>query len=271
MKETCSRGFLELVKELQALSVEIASLARNSEYEMDMFNEFADIVEKFALVFDDVKDNDKVMDTVPIRKAVESLEKELRRAKLLIESSNSRLIYKQMEGLAQDMGRSLGLLLFASVELKLDVKEKIGALHRELMGARFDKSVSSSPIQTPRASLESGFVSDFESGKEVEIEQEIQEIVEERNDIEEERMSLGIDDVVLQLKRGDDKKLKFALLELRELISAKTVDSEWLNEEEIISVLLNRLGSGKPYNRLIIIQILRSLASENAGYKVYRM
>ncbi|GAY36855.1 hypothetical protein CUMW_024960 [Citrus unshiu] len=260
MQETCSRSFLEHVKQLQALSKEVASLARNSEYEIDMFNEFADIVEKFSPVFDHLKDNDKVMATAPILKAVDSLEKELRRANSLIKSSNSRLVSKQMEDLTQDMGRSLGLVLFASVELELDVKEKIGSLHRELMNARFDKSLSSSPIQTPRPSLESGFVSDFESRKAVEMEEEIQEIVEER-------ISLGIDDVMLQLKHGDDKNLKFALLELRELISAKTVDSEWINEAEIIAVLLNRLGSSKPYNRLIMIQILRNLASENADYK----
>lgn len=260
MHETCSRSFLEHVKQLQALSEEVASLARNSEYEIDMFNEFADIVEKFSPVFDHVKDNDKVMATAPILKAVESLEKELRRANSLIKGSNSRLVSKQMEDLTQDMGRSLGLVLFASVELELDVKEKIGSLHRELMNARFDQSLSSSPIQTPCPSLESGFVSDFESGKAVEMEEEIQEIVEER-------ISLGIDDVMLQLKHGDDKNLKFALLELRELICAKTVDSEWINEGEIIAVLLNRLGSSKPYNRLIVIQILRNLASENADYK----
>lgn len=264
MQETCSRSFLEHVKQLQALSKEVASLARNSEYEIDMFNEFADIVEKFSPVFDHLKDNDKVMATAPILKAVDSLEKELRRANSLIKSSNSRLVSKQMEDLTQDMGRSLGLVLFAGVELELDVKEKIGSLHRELMNARFDKSLSSSPIQTPRPSLESGFVSDFESRKAVEMEEEIQEIVEER-------ISLGIDDVMLQLKHGDDKNLKFALLELRELISAKTVDSEWINEAEIIAVLLNRLGSSKPYNRLIMIQILRNLASENADYKVYHM
>lgn len=264
MQETCSRSFLEHVKQLQALSKEVASLARNSEYEIDMFNEFADIVEKFSPVFDHLKDNDKVMATAPILKAVDSLEKELRRANSLIKSSNSRLVSKQMEDLTQDMGRSLGLVLFASVELEVDVKEKIGSLHRELMNARFDKSLSSSPIQTPRPSLESGFVSDFESRKAVEMEEEIQEIVEER-------ISLGIDDVMLQLKHGDDKTLKFALLELRELISAKIVDSEWINEAEIIAVLLNRLGSSKPYNRLIVIQILRNLASENADYKVYHM
>lgn len=271
MQDKCSGSFLELVEELQALSEEVASLARNSEYEIEIFNEFADILEKFTPVFDHIKDNEKVMNTPPIRKAVESLEKEFIRAKCLIKNSNSRLLNKQMEDLTQDMGRSLGLVLFASTDLKLDIREKIGALHKELMNSRFGKSLSSSSIQSPCPSPQSGFVSDFESGKETEIEEERQEIVEEREGIEEERISLGIDDVALQLKYGDDERLAFALLELRKLIKGKTVGNEWMNEEGVISILFNQLGSSKPNNRLSILQVLRSLASENADFKVYHM
>ena len=112
-------------------------------------------------------------------------------------------------------------------------------------------------------------MSDSESEKESEMEEERHEIVEEMHEIEEERrISLGIDDVMLQLKYGDDDKLRFALLELNEMVDGKTVDSEWITEEGIISILCNRLGSSKPNNRLCIIQILRSLASDSADYKV---
>ncbi|KAK3223796.1 hypothetical protein Dsin_010821 [Dipteronia sinensis] len=270
MQHRDGKSFLELVMELKALTEEVVSVARISESEIEIFNEFASILEKFIPVFDDIKDNDKVMDTPPIRKAVESLEKELRRAKTLIKSSNSGSIVKQMEGLTQDIGRSIGLLLFSSNDLKLDVKEKIRALHKELMNARFgNKSLSPGPSDPSRSpSYESLFVSDSESEKELEIEEERHEIVEEMHEIEEERrISLGIDDVMLQLKYGDDGKLRFALLELNEMVDGKTVDSEWINEEGIISIMFNRLGSSKPNNRLCIIQILRSLASDSADYK----
>ncbi|XP_044488117.1 U-box domain-containing protein 44-like isoform X2 [Mangifera indica] len=216
------------------------------------------------------------MDIPPIQKAVESLEKELRRAKSMIKNSNSRLLSKQMEDLTRDIGRSLGLVLFASIDLKLDIKGKIGALHKELMNAKFDKSLSVSPStsQSPSAnpssesgfaslsaipSYESGLASDLESEKQTEIEEEIQEIAE--------RISLGIDDVVLQLKYGDDEGLRLAILNLNEMISAKRVDREWIDEEEVASILLNRLGASKPNNRLSIIQALRSLASDNANFK----
>ncbi|KAL5760318.1 hypothetical protein ACOSQ2_019156 [Xanthoceras sorbifolium] len=266
-----NKSFLELVTELKVFTEEVVLAARTTESEVEIFNEFASIIEKFPLVFDDIKDNDRAMDTPPIRKAFSSLEKELRRAKTLIESINSRSkIVKQMEDLTQDIGRSIGLLLFASNDLKLvDVKEKIRALHKELMNARFDKSLSLSPSQSRSPSHESVFVSDTESGKETETEEERQESVEEKHQIEEEerRISLGIDEVMLQLKYGDDDKLRFALLELNELVGGKTVNSEWINEEEIISILINRLGTSKPNNRLCIIQILRSLTSDNADYK----
>ncbi|XP_031260970.1 U-box domain-containing protein 44-like isoform X2 [Pistacia vera] len=303
MQDTDCRSFLVVVTELQALSEEVASLARSSESEIEIFNEFTLILEKFTPIFDGIKDNSKVMDIPPIRKAVESLEKELRRAKSSIKNSSSRLLSKQMEDLTRDIGRSLGLVLFASIDLKLDIKGKIGELHKELMNAKFDKSLSPSPTPSQSASAnpscgsgyaspsanpscesgyaspsanpscesgyaspsanpsyESGFASNLDSEKETEIEEEIQEI-------EEETISLGIDDVVLQLKYGDDEGLRFAILNLNEMITAKSVDREWIKEGEIVSILLNRLGTSKPNNRLSIIRVLRGLASYNADSK----
>ncbi|XP_044494058.1 U-box domain-containing protein 44-like [Mangifera indica] len=268
MQEKDSRSFSVVVTELQALTEEVASLTRSSESEIEIFNEFTITLEKFTPIFDGMKDNNKVMDIPSIRKAIESLERELRRAKSLIRNSNSRLIMKQMEGLTRDIGRSLGLVLFASIDLKLDIKGQIGALHKELMNAKFDKSLSPSPSQSPNKnpscesgfaspsanpSYESGFASDLDSEKETEI--------------EEETVRLGIDDVVLQLKYGDDEGLRVAILNLNEMVTAKTVDREWINEEDIVSILLNRLGTSKPNNRLSIFQALRTLASEFADCK----
>ena len=55
------------------------------------------------------------------------------------------------------------------------------------------------------------------------------------------------------------------------MIGSEKVSNEWIDEEGIIPILFNRLGSGKPENRLTIIQILRRLALENADNKVYDM
>ncbi|XVF00305.1 hypothetical protein REPUB_Repub03eG0273400 [Reevesia pubescens] len=166
------------------------------------------------------------MDTVTIRKAIESLEKELRRAKMLIKRPDSKQPNIWIEDVIQDLGRSV--------------------------------SLSSSPSLSPSPSHQSEFVSATASEKEID---------EERVEIEEERTNLTIDDVVLQLKYGNDEEFNFALLSFNEFFRQGLITNEWINEEGIIPILVNRLGSCKPNNRLIINRILRNLALENAGNK----
>jgi vacuolar protein 8 len=168
----------------------------------------------------------------------------------------------------QELGRSLGLVLFASIDASTEVKQDIAALHRELMNVKFDISFTPSPspspslgsspcvIHGPRPSKESGFVS--EQGSFI-------------NEIEEEKISLSIDDVVLQLKYGNDEEFRLALLVLSDFIRDQVIDKEWIHEEDIIPILFNRLGSSKPHNRLTIIQILRILALDNDENKVNHM
>ncbi|KAF2322424.1 hypothetical protein GH714_016937 [Hevea brasiliensis] len=204
-----SRSLSELVTELQTSAEEVASLAKNSESDKEVFTEFAALLEKFTPVLIELKENCKVMDRPPVRKAVESLEKELRGAKELIKSTGSRSPIKQMEYMTQDLGRSLGLVLFAR------------------------------------------FVSELDSERE----------------IEEETVTLSIEDVVLQLKYGNDEEFRLALWGLRDFIKDHSIDNEWINNEGVIPILFNRLGSSKPHNRLTIIQMLRILASVNTENK----
>ncbi|KAL3599652.1 hypothetical protein D5086_007570 [Populus alba] len=153
----------------------------------------------------------------------------------------------------QELGRSLGLVLFASIDASTEVKQDIAALHRELMNVKFDISFTPSPSPSLGSSPcvihgQSGFVS--EQGSFI-------------NEIEEEKISLSIDDVVLQLKYGNDEEFRLALLVLSDFIRDQVIDKEWIHEEDIIPILFNRLGSSKPHNRLTIIQILRILALDN--------
>ncbi|KAK9282700.1 hypothetical protein L1049_010920 [Liquidambar formosana] len=241
MKNKESRTFSELVSELQASADEVASLAKVSETEREIFAEFALLVEKIAPILNDFEDN-KAVDTPPIRKAVESLERELKRAKALIGTPNSKTSVQQIEDVTHDLGRSLGLVLFASLDVSIEIKEKIGALRKEMMSVRFE--LSPSPTVSP--SRESEFANELEAGEE----------------IEEERINLDVEDVVLQIKYGNDEELKFALLGLNDLVRGQMVSNEWLNDEGIIPILFNRLASSKPNNRLIIIQTMRSLVSQ---------
>ncbi|KAA8537310.1 hypothetical protein F0562_027003 [Nyssa sinensis] len=201
------------------------------------------------------------MDKPPIRKAVQSLETELRRADALIRSSNCQLPAKQIEDVTHDLGRSLGLVLFASHDVSIDGRDKMEALRKEMMNTRFNSSSDHG----------SEFVHDVETEEESEedTEEETEEEAEEeiKEEIEEDRITLGIDDVVLQLKYGNDEEFKCALLGLNVLIRDKMITNEWINEEGIAPILFNRLGSSKPNNRLTIIHILRSLALEYSENK----
>ena len=296
-----TKTFSELLAERQASAGEVASLSKDSETEQEILAEFASLVAKFGPILDDLREN-KVMDTPSIREAVESLEKELGRARGLMKSLNPKISVKQIEELTRGLGRSLGLVLSASLDfLSVDVKEKIGALHKEMMKAKFDTS-SIPDREEPEFDREKEFVNEFgvedemveemnakfdtssspdreeseydretesvnEFGVEDEIVEEVAE-VEEIEEIKEEIINLDIDDVVLQLKYGNDDEFKFALSGLRSLIRDQMVDDEWINDEGVVLILSNRLGSSKPNNRLTIIQMLRNLV-ENAKNKVY--
>ena len=111
----------------------MASLARNSEFDNNIFAEFDVLLDKFTLVLAEFKENDKIMDTPPVSKAAESLKKELKRVKDSIRSIGCRLSIKHIEKLTQDLGRSLGLMLFASIDVSPEIKEKVVVLHKELI------------------------------------------------------------------------------------------------------------------------------------------
>ncbi|KAL3609215.1 hypothetical protein D5086_000235 [Populus alba] len=167
---------------------------------------------------------------------------------------------REIEVVTQELGRSLGLVLFASIDASTEVKQSIAALHRELMNVKFDTSFTPSPSPSlspgpspcanhgPGPNKESGFVGEQDSFI---------------NEIEEEKISLSIDDVVRHLKCGNDEEFRLALLVLGDLIRDQVIVKDWINDEDIIPILFNRLGSSKPHNRLTTIQILRILALEN--------
>ena len=227
------RKFSKLLSELIVLADEVSSIAMNSEIEVDIFAEFAMLVEKLPPIFNDLREKNTVLDKPPIRKSLESLENELRRAKALIKSSNLRQPIKQIEDITHDIGRSLGLLLVASLEVSTDFREKIGTLQRQLMNVRF-------------------------SGSAMKL----------TGEIEEEIVNVSIDDVVLQLKNGKDEEFAVALLRLKEFMRSERLDGGLIDEEATLSILFNRLGSCKADNRLTIIRLLRSIALGNDEKKV---
>ncbi|XP_054805898.1 U-box domain-containing protein 44-like isoform X2 [Prosopis cineraria] len=241
MDNTEKVNFSEFLSELIGLADEVASSAQNCEIETNAFPEFAILVEELAPIFSDLRDKSTIMDKPPIRKSLESLKNELRRAKALTISLNQKHLIKQIEGITHDLGRSLGLLLVSSLEVSADSREKISALQRKLMSARFGGNTSST------SSSRSEFVSD----------------VKLEGEIEEEIVNFTIDDIILQLKHGNDREFTVALLRLKEFIRDGKADYDLIDEEVLVAILMNRLGSSKADNRLNILQLLRSIAFGN--------
>ncbi|XP_042491626.1 U-box domain-containing protein 44-like [Macadamia integrifolia] len=236
MYQTNLRTFAELLSDLLQLADEVASLAKDSETEPEIFTEFAVFVEKFSPILIDLRDNSTVMDTLPIQKAVESLENELRHAKTVIKASNSRTSAKKVEEIIHDLGRCLGLVLLASLDVSVDIKEKFGALHKEMMNVRVNASIDH----------ELEFVHDLEVKGE-----------------DDGRTIFDINNIALHLKYGNDEEFRFALSGLRSLISEKMIQNEWVSDEGIIPILLNRLASSEENDRLTIISILKSFILDN--------
>jgi vacuolar protein 8 len=241
------REFSDLLSTLKVLADEVVSFAKKSEIEVDAFSEFSMLVEKLPPILNELSDNIVVLDKPSIQKSLESLENELRRAKALTKSSNLRHPIKQIEDMTHDIGRSLGVLLVASLEVSIDFREKIGTLQREMMNARFDGS--SSITSSPKSEF---FMSETRTVGE----------------IEEEIVHVSIDDVILQLKNGNDEEFAVSLMRLKELMRSGKLDGGLINEEATIAFLFKRLVSCKADNRLSIIQLLRSIAFGNDEKKV---
>lgn len=244
--ETCS----EIVLEQQCSVDEVASLAKVSESSSSLgeaFAEFSLFMGKLSPLLDEMREN-KMMDKAAVYKAIESLEAEFYRAKMLLSSTGSHSSpLRQIEEVTQNLGRSLGLVLFASHEVSMANKEKIEALRKELMTTRFD-SISE---------RESEFSNDLET-----------EEISEQEIVEEGRTSLEAKDVIFQLNCGGDEEFTWALMELDGLIRDNIITNEMVDDENIASILCKRLCSSKSSNRIAIIRILRSLIQKNDENKV---
>lgn len=218
------REFSELVSTMNFLADEVVSFGKKTEIEVDAFSEFSMLVEKLPPILNELSDNSVVLDKPSIRKSLESLENELRRAKALTKSSNLRHPIKQIEDMTHDIGRSLGVLLVASLEVSIDFREKIGTLQRQMMNARFDGS--SSMTSSPKSEF---FMSETRMVGE----------------IEEEIVHVSIDDVILQLKNGNDEEFAVSLMRLKEYMRSGKLDGGLINEEATIAFLFKRLVSCK--------------------------
>lgn len=241
-----SRSFSALLSNLLLSLEEISSLAKDSQIEREAMSEFSLFVERIAPILTDLKEIEAA-ETAPIRKAIESLDAEINRSRDLLKNSNSRCSLRQIEEAVHDLGRCLGLVLQASLDVAVEIKDSIGALHKEMIGVTFISDASAG------------------SSSRHEIEEFIQNVDEGGK---EDLIVLDADDLALHLKKGSDEEFVDALSELSKLMREGLVENEWIIDKGIVQILLNRLSSSKHDGRLAIILILRNLASKSDEIKV---
>lgn len=208
--------------------------------------EFSTFMEKLSPILDEMKDSLEIQELPAVQKAFESLETDYRRARAAIDRQNIQSSpAKQIEFLTQNLGRSLGLVLFASHEVPMSNKQRIEVLCKEMMNVKFDLC------------------------SENEYSEFAEETEEEAEIMEESTSMTSVDDVMMMIRYGDDEEdLKDALLRLHVLIMNCAVSSEKIIEEDVIKVLCSRLSLSLGDESVIILQILRKLASQNQENKV---
>ncbi|KZV47289.1 U-box domain-containing protein 43-like [Dorcoceras hygrometricum] len=253
----------------------------SSSLQTEPLTEFSVLIEKLSPVLDEMKQSVGENELPALEKAIESLETDYKQAKSAMDYWNNRSSpLKRLEDLTQNLGRSLGLVLFASHEVPLSNKDKIEALCKEMMNARFEsdseqESDSAMEVREMDEADETEGMDDDDDEDDDDYNDEDDDDDDEEDDddnydndddIVEEDTSLGtlsIDDVFVYIRSDNEEKFKKAIIGLNSLIMDSMVSDEKLNDEDVVNVLCNRLTSCVGCERVSIIQILRYLVTLN--------
>ncbi|XP_020550597.1 U-box domain-containing protein 44-like [Sesamum indicum] len=200
--------------------------------------EFSVFIQKLSSILDEMKDSLDVTDLPAIARAMNSLEADYKHAKKVMDGDKIHSsTAKHVEYLIQNLGRSLGVVLFAGREVPMATKQKMEALCKEMMNVRFDVS----------SERESEFFSEDKA--------------------EKGNAMLSIDDAMVQIKYGNAEEFKNGLIGLNSLIMDGLISNDTVNYEDLIKVLCKRLSLCRRDERLTIIYILRYLVTKNVESK----
>lgn len=223
----------------------------SSSIQTEAAAEFSIFIEKLNPILSAMKESIEITELPAFEKAIDSLETDYKRAKAVMNSQTVQSSpAKHIECLVQNLGRSLGLVLFASHEAPLSNKQKIEALCKEMMNVKFDLSSNEDEDEEM-----------YETEEETEDETELVEIEEE------EPRVLTVDDAILQIKYASEEEFKKALFVLSGFIGDGVISDERIGDEDVVMILSCRLSSCKGSERLIIIRVMKYLAQRNHQHK----
>eukprot|EP01018_Ginkgo_biloba_P030131 Gb_11376 [translate_table: standard] len=145
----------ELLSRLLVQVAEAVLAAKDVLIEKESFSELARYLEKFRPILKELRDKN-VRDTPPMRVAVESLERELKAAKELINTCtfksrfyllmNCRAVVKQIQDITNEIGRCLSLIPIATLDISVDIREKTVVLQKVMLNAQFKAAVKEEEI-----------------------------------------------------------------------------------------------------------------------------
>ncbi|XP_031092998.1 U-box domain-containing protein 44-like [Ipomoea triloba] len=240
-------------KPMSEISSEAEQRWSTDENTTESTSELSVFVEKLSPILAEMKEHKNLGIDPTVQKAIQSLEQEFMTAKALTKNLNiNSSPLKQIDDQTENLGRSLGLVLFASHDMGISRRAEMEALRKEIMNSR------------------SNFCSERESEFSYDLELASipsKEIVEEEEEVEEDRITLDVDGIALQLKYGNDEELKQAIFGLNVLIGEGGVSKEALDNEDIIPIMFSRLSTSVAENRLAIIHTLRVLVNQNNDSK----
>ncbi|KAK4414529.1 hypothetical protein Salat_2865900 [Sesamum alatum] len=214
--------------EFDSSTLNLTASSSPSSMQTEPIIEFSVFIQKLTPIIDEMKYSLDITDLPAINRAMNSLEAGYKHAKKVMDSDKIHSsTAKHVEYLIQNLGRSLGVVLFAGRdELPMANKQKMQALCKEMMNARFDVSPD----------RESEFL-------------------------------LSIEDAMVQIKYGNEEEFNNGLMGLNSLIMDGLISDDTVNYEDIVKVLCKRLSSCRRNERVTIIQILRYLVTKNVESK----
>ncbi|KAL1559559.1 U-box domain-containing protein 44-like isoform X2 [Salvia divinorum] len=221
----------------------------SSSIQTEAITEF---IGKLSPILSEIRGCVEAEEVPALEKAIASLESDYERAREAVDNQTSPA--KNIEYLIHNLGRSLGLTLFASHEAPLSNKDKVEVLCREMMNVRFE----SCSWEFANEAEETEFETEDETGEDTG--EKTEEIVEETRD-------LTVDEAILELKYGREEGFKNALFVLDGFLKNGMISSEMILDEDVVRILCSRLASCKGTDRLIIIRMLRCIAQHNHHHK----
>lgn len=145
----------EVLSRVLVQAFNTAAAAKDVLIDRSSFHELSKYLERIVPVLKELQAKN-VRDTPPMRLALDSLEREIRSADELISECstksriyllyNCRSIVKRLEEITQEIGRCIGLIPMATLDVSMETREKTAQLYKDMQTVEFKAAVAEEEI-----------------------------------------------------------------------------------------------------------------------------